>query len=106
MTANKRSRSVEDMDMLRTIGRNIKTLRERKELTVPKLVHALKQKHGDISGFNVASITQAELGNRAPSPFRLVCIAEYFNVPVTKLMGDRVKSREQKLLCSSEEGKL
>jgi transcriptional regulator with XRE-family HTH domain len=97
--ANRRSRSPEDKELLVVIGRQIRILREARGLTIIEFVDDLKAQFGNVSGFNVASLTASEKGLRALSPYRLLCVAKYFDIPTTRLFGRDVLDRERECLA-------
>ena len=96
--ANRRSRSPKDAEMLVVIGKEIKSLRESNGMTIAEFVENLKATFGHVTGFNAASIAKAEAGTRALSPYRLLCIAIHFNVPMSKLLGPEALDREHHAL--------
>lgn len=64
-------------------GRRLQTVRVKRDMSVPQLSDALKERHPGISGLGQSSLYGAESGERAHTPLRLGLIGEYFNVPVS-----------------------
>lgn len=99
-TNNKRPRSQKDYDLLKIIGKRISSLRSE---TIPPMnrvdmIEQLKEKYGDVPGFNTSSMSAAERGERALSAYTLVCIAKFFNKPLSWFYGDELLKRETTIL--------
>ena len=103
-TSNKRPRSDKDIEYLRIIGGNVNQLRSGivPLMTRVSMIDSLKQKYGRVPGFNTSSISAAEKGQRALSPYTMVCLAKYFNKPLSWFFGAELQKREKALLLGED----
>jgi hypothetical protein len=104
VTSNKRARSDEDHVLLRTIGVKLTRLRT---ATLPpmsrvNMVGALKEKYGSLPGLNTSSISAAEKGQRAISPYIMMCLANFFNKPLSWFFGNEILARERNIIFGSD----
>jgi transcriptional regulator with XRE-family HTH domain len=66
------------MDARAKIGRNVRELREQRDLTQTQLAEK--------AGVNIMTVSRAERGEHAPSTNTLVRLAEALDVPLSALL--------------------
>lgn len=103
MNINRKPKSDKEIAYQVEAGRQLTKARMEKDLEVDQLAEFLKATFvGDV-GFNRTSLYKHEKGDRTLTPYRLKCIADAFDIPVTELFDKTARYREVVKLHSKNE---
>lgn len=103
MNINRKPKSDREISYQVEAGRQLTKARMEKDFEVDQLAEYLKATFvGDV-GFNRTSLYKHEKGDRTLTPYRLKCIADALDIPVSSLFDKNAQSREVEKLHSKSE---